>query len=592
MAPQTRAKRRLNNTPTLPPSVEAASDDVRPLSNGDNLNDNGHPADDPQSKERETYSALVLGKEMLVPRTYDPDTYDPDARMPWTPEPEPYDPETYSAWGKKHFGEEWYQLRKAMIEERIPYDKYEPVYLERQRALRVIEHKVEGRPFKPYTQFGGENLKDQGWKRLWARISNNELGVPSSPSPSPPSLPPPPPSDSDSDLSAESREPTPVPADPWEQLEYKRTHWALTEEQYLFERFFLKEGIIDRARSRRENEPGNRQAREKRELMESFRYVDPPRFYLEQDNIQDHIDLPKKGWTREEIVATYEAHVAILEWKRKNSPPRGSGDFGENITPEEEAASASWHQEFHDAWNRFYGSHPPELPEHTKNYGVWDRWRKGTYARISRQRQREALLSDTTGDAASRAEELQRIEDEERRDREALERAIKRSTELTEKAERTRRLPPPQTQEEMNHRFRVWDELDVPLKHQNNRAREYGFGERTAGREVPQPPATAPRAGAIGDAPGTHMHGFNERSTEREAVAQSSATTPQPAKDTLCKTYGGRITKNTLTHAEASPRTAPQRHNRQRKTYKKERASRRLAKMEPEYGMLEDARGC
>ncbi|RKK15697.1 hypothetical protein BFJ66_g6052 [Fusarium oxysporum f. sp. cepae] len=579
MAPQTSPKRRLNNTSTLPPSVEAASDDVCPLSNGNNLNDNVHPADNQQSEERDTYSALVLGREMLVPLTYDPDTYDFDARMPWTPEPEPYDPETYSAWGRKHFGEEWYQLRKAMLEERNPHHKYEPVYMGRQRALRVMEPQAEGRPFRPYSYFVGDDIKDEGWKRLWARMSNNELGFPRSPSPPPP---PPPPSDSDSDSdSSESREPTPVPADPWERIEYMRTYWHLTEEKYHFHRFFVREEIIDRARSRRENEPGNRQAREKRDLMESFRYVNPSRLYIEQNNIQDHIDLPKKGWTREEIVTVYEAQVGMLEWPRNNSATRGSGDFGKDVTSEEEAASASYSQEHRDAWNRFYGSQPPKLPPNTRDYGVWDLWLKGTYARISRQRRREALLSDATGDAASCAEELQRIEGEEQGDREALERAIRRSTELTEKAERTSRLPPPQNQEEMNHRFRVWDELGVGLKVQNDLAREYGFAERVAGHELPQPPATAPQAGGIGDAPGTHM---------REAVAQSSATTPQPASGTLRKTCGGRITKNTLTHGEASPRTAPQRHNRQRKTYKKERASRRLAKLEPEYGMLEDAR--
>ncbi|KAH7199588.1 hypothetical protein DER44DRAFT_829407 [Fusarium oxysporum] len=304
--------------------------------------------------------------------------------------------------------------------------------------------------------------------------------------------------------------------------------------------------------------------------MESFRYVNPSRFYIEQNNIQDHIDLPKKGWTREEIVAVYEAQVGMLEWPRNNSAPRGSGDFGKDVTPEEEAASASYSQEHRDAWNRFYGSQLPKLPPNTRDYGVWDLWLKGPYARISRQRRREALLSDATGDAASCAEELQRIEGEEQR-----------STELTKKAERTSRLPPPQNQGEMNHRFRVWDELDVALKVQNDRARKYGFAERAAGHELPQPPATAPQAGGIGDAPGTHM---------REAVAQSSPTTPQPARGTLRKTCSGRITKSTLTHAESSPRTASQRHNRQRKTYKKERASRRLAKLEPEYGMLEDAR--
>ncbi|SCO86483.1 uncharacterized protein FRV6_10610 [Fusarium oxysporum] len=513
MASQTSPKRRLNNTSTLPPSVEVPSDDVCPLSNGNNLNDDVHPADNQQSEERDTYSALVLGREMLVPLAYDPDTYDFDARMPWTPEPEPYDPETYSAWGRKHFGEEWYQLRKSMLEERNPHHKLKG---------GLLDHTL--------TLWG--TISDEGWKRLWARMSNNELGFPRSPSP------PPPPSDSDSD-SSESREPTPVPADPWERIEYMRTHWHLTEEKYHFHRFFVREEIIDRARSRRENEPGNRQAREKRDLMESFRYVNPSRFYIEQNNIQDHIDLPKKGWTREEIVAVYEAQVGMLEWPRNNSAPRGPGDFGKDVTPEEEAASASYSQEHRDAWNRFYGSQPPKLPPNTRDYG----------------RRREALLSDATGDAASCAEELQRIEGEEQGDREALERAIRR--------------------------FRVWDELGVGLKVQNDLAREYGFAERVAGHELPQPPATAPQVGGIGDAPGTHM---------REAVAQSSATTPQPARGTLRKTCGGRITKNTLTHAEASPRTASQRHNRQRKTYKKERASRRLAKLEPEYGMLEDAR--
>ncbi|CZR42554.1 uncharacterized protein FPRO_09857 [Fusarium proliferatum ET1] len=164
MAPQKSPKRRLNNTPTLPVSAEAASDDVCLLLNSNNINENVHPADDPQIEERDTYFALVRGREMLVPRTYDPDTYDFDARMSWTPEPEPYDPETYSAWGRKHFGVEWYQLRKVMLEERNPHDNREPVYIGRQQALRVMEHQAEGRCFRPYSH--GDDLKDEGWKRL------------------------------------------------------------------------------------------------------------------------------------------------------------------------------------------------------------------------------------------------------------------------------------------------------------------------------------------------------------------------------------------------------------------------------------------
>ncbi|KAF5962593.1 hypothetical protein FBULB1_14009 [Fusarium bulbicola] len=150
---------------TIYPSVGAAFGDVYPLPNTNNLNDNARQADKPQNEEGDTHYALVLSRGMLVPRTYDPDTYDFDARMPWTPEPEPYDSETYSAWGRNHFGEEWYQLRKVMLEERNPHDKSEPVYIERQQALRVMEHQTEGRPFRPvrpYSSSWADDLEDEG----------------------------------------------------------------------------------------------------------------------------------------------------------------------------------------------------------------------------------------------------------------------------------------------------------------------------------------------------------------------------------------------------------------------------------------------
>ncbi|KAH8889935.1 hypothetical protein GQ53DRAFT_651494 [Thozetella sp. PMI_491] len=496
MAPHTRAKRRPNIAST------AASNDVYPSSNGDNLNGNhepkslGHETGDPKSQETEIPAPYLIpveeGEQMLVPQTYDPDTYDLDGRMPWTPEPEPYDPETYAAWGRKRFGEEWYELRKTMLEERNIYLQYDGVYKERQKALRIMEHEVERRPFEPGQRAG--RMRDAGWKRLWSRLSK-ELGITSnsaSPTPSKDN------DDSDTDLSGyntyaptpEPREPTPLPDDPWERLEYDRRRFHWDEERYHFERVFLKEALIDGARTRREDEDGDRQACEKREVMESFRYVDPSRFSLEQRHFQDHIDLPKKGWTREEIVAKYEADVALHEWRKNNPSPKRSGGFGEAETPEEKAASASWRQEFDNAWVRFYGSHTPKLPEHTEDYGVTELWRKGTHARVSRQQQREALLSDATGDASS----------------------------------------------------------------------------------LPQPPATAPR----------------------------------PAKDTSHKTRSGRISKQAPTHEKASPsdrrcraperdmpeglrdntRTAPQRQRRQRKTYEKERSSRRQAGKAPEYGML------
>ncbi|KAF4943435.1 hypothetical protein FGADI_13424 [Fusarium gaditjirri] len=285
------------------------------------------------------------------------------------------------------------------------------------------------------------------------------------------------------------------------------------------------------------------------------------------------------GWTREEIAAVYEADVAFLEWSRGNPAPRGFGYISKDVTPEEEAASASYSQR--DAWNCFYGSQPPRMSRGVRavsawDLDVWDLWRKGTYGRISRRRRREALLSDAKGDTASCAQELERIEGEEQRDREALERA----TELTEKADRTARPLSPLEQEEIDHRHDLMGYTWFFGNGDNYLGHKYGYRLIGNWGKAPTPPVTVPKAGGTGDAPGAHM---------QEAVAQSSAaSTLQPALGTLRKTCGGRITKNTSTQVEASPRTASQRHNRQRKTYKKERASRRLAKLEPEYGMLED----
>ena len=114
--------------------------------------------------------ALVLGVEMLVPDTYDPDTYDPDAALPGTPEPEQPDPEAYAAWGRKRFGNAWHNQRETMLRERNICMEPDPLYKERQRALRILEHEVERRPFRP-TFHRDRDLSNPGWKRLWARLA-------------------------------------------------------------------------------------------------------------------------------------------------------------------------------------------------------------------------------------------------------------------------------------------------------------------------------------------------------------------------------------------------------------------------------------
>ncbi len=260
----------------------------------------------------------VWGKVLQIPPTYDPDTYDPDGRMPWTPEPEPYDPETYAAWGRKHFGDDWFKQRQTMLQERNIYFDRDPVYRERQRALRILEHTAERRPFRPATEYGGfieDNLKDEGWQRLWARMSK--------------SLPPgdrvsnddhlrlSEPRSVETDISGFSTYPptpefrarTPPPDDPWERLEWERRLGSWSGERYLFEKIFLKEGITDLDRRNREDEDGNKQREKEWEKIERLEWPLPEdpneasRQLQEYSRRKARFDRLRAGLTEEEIDA-------------------------------------------------------------------------------------------------------------------------------------------------------------------------------------------------------------------------------------------------------------------------------------------------
>lgn len=63
----------------------------------------------------------------------------------WTPEPEPYDAKKYKAWGRKHYGDDWYEQRETMLQERnflrCKWDDF--IYVKRQKALREMERERE-----------------------------------------------------------------------------------------------------------------------------------------------------------------------------------------------------------------------------------------------------------------------------------------------------------------------------------------------------------------------------------------------------------------------------------------------------------------
>ncbi|KAI1133790.1 hypothetical protein F5Y10DRAFT_228559 [Nemania abortiva] len=314
------------------PMVEATANHAHALPNGNNLDDSGElggrgrnvsngPKDrrspGPLSPDPKFYAA-VLGQEVLIPRTSHFDTYDPDAPPPGTPESESHTPERYAAWGRKYFGEEWYEQREKMLQERNVFVDHDQIYKKRQIDLRVLEHTIEGRPSMPGPKAGF--VGDKGWKRLWARISKN---LPKPPSPKPPS--------DDGSMSSEDRsgdtdlsgystyDPTPSPSpprpprertpefdDPFDRLEFYRKRDNYSEEQYQFGKIRVRGGLIDRRRKKREDEPGDKRREKIREETEKIRFVtidgkhEESREYLYLTRIYDYW---KDGKTQEQIEA-------------------------------------------------------------------------------------------------------------------------------------------------------------------------------------------------------------------------------------------------------------------------------------------------
>jgi len=320
MAP---SKRRRGAASKSPRSVEAAAG-TPPRRDADAPERDDRDAAETDGAQQEPKApppnALVLGVPMWVPQTFDPDTYNPDGQRPRTPEAEAAEPESYSAWGRERFGNDWFEQRRTMLQERNIYVITDRVYQARQRALRVLEHTTEGRPFRPYVQhtlsgdgtsYGEDNLQDKGWRRLWARLSPPSVENPSTP----PASPPPDDDGGDTDLDGyntypptpEPREATPFQDDPFERLERKRRLFQWDDEQHQFEKVFLQEQLIDEARTKREDEDGNKRREKELEEIQSLRQPlleDPDerwRRHGEYERRMGHFRLREQGWTQQQI---------------------------------------------------------------------------------------------------------------------------------------------------------------------------------------------------------------------------------------------------------------------------------------------------
>jgi hypothetical protein len=214
-------------------------------------------------------------------------------------------------------------------------------------------------------------------------------------------------SDSDRDLNGydtsdpnpSPHEPGPLPDAPWERLEYDRKRFKWDEEEYQCERIFLKEGLIDGARCKRENKEGNRRREEElEEIRQVRRYL--PGTLIKTGEYKERMrkfDLRAHGWTQEQIDAADRADAAFCKWYEENSAPRGSGLLGEIMTREERDLFRVWVQKEPAARVRIYGELPPSIsnpfgPKIQHEKDAHDAWRRNIHARVSSQHEQSKQL--------------------------------------------------------------------------------------------------------------------------------------------------------------------------------------------------------
>ncbi|KAJ2892966.1 uncharacterized protein MKZ38_009165 [Zalerion maritima] len=216
---------------------------------------------------------------------------------------------------------------------------------------------------------------------------------------------------------------------------------AKTFQRYHFERIFLKEALINGARTEREDEEGNRRREEELEEIRKVRYepgtlmqsgeyeVRMRHFNLREKGwTQEQIDaeerdpeeyerqemhnkLRGKGWTQKQIDAADRADAALWEWQRRNPQPRGSGVFGLAITQEERNVYDAWLHKERAAKLRIYGLLPPMRSGPFGQYIdqeniAHDAWGRNIHARVSSQQGLEPEAGTTDASAIKQASQL------------------------------------------------------------------------------------------------------------------------------------------------------------------------------------------
>ncbi|KAI0883514.1 uncharacterized protein GGS22DRAFT_190173 [Annulohypoxylon maeteangense] len=224
-----------------------------------------------------------------------------------TPSPE-IDPESYATWGREHFGEEWYRQRSIMLNERNIFMSPDPVYKQRQSALRMLERQIEGRTFMLPHGSDGET-------RLLPTTSFATA------SPSPMRLDDTSPDTStDTDTASEtssSSSPSPPPPSPHQRLEHYRQRLQWDDLEYHIEAALLEESLIDLTRSKRDDAEGDRRREWELEAMHSMQKES-----WEYQRQKQRFRLRALGWSPERIEAKEREDWEWVEEERRGDEER------------------------------------------------------------------------------------------------------------------------------------------------------------------------------------------------------------------------------------------------------------------------------
>jgi len=286
----------------------------------------------------------------------------------------------------------------------------------------------------------------------------------------------------------EHREYTPAPEDPWERLDHNRVIMEWDEEKYQFEKFFLKEVLIDEARKKCDDEKGDRERDAELEDIRRSRYIPGTQFQSSEYSIRmrQFNDRSKGVPTEAQIEAQRKANAAYVKLLHEQPNYRASA-----LVPGVDAVTREEMVEIHRQWD---------------SRGL----SKETQAETVRMLKMPNIMSSETDKDAK----------------------------IAVQSQESNHRPPP-------------DALHRTTS-----------GRITKSATVPQRRSGGRRGG---------------RATQ--AVLRSAESPPSDRQR--------RSSRNTVPNEHLNNRqTAAQDCRKPRKTYKKERASRRLAGQQPEFGML------